>query len=85
MKNNLAVTFLNLALTGLVFLCVGFTLLVIWREPKVPAYAAAALQDNNNLMKVNAILNDVVAYNTTARDPELTRIIQSVQQKPATR
>lgn len=85
MKNNLAAAFLNLALAGLVFLCIGFTLLVIWREPRVPVFAATALQDNNNLMKVNAILNDTAAYNATAKDPELARILNSVQQKPATR
>lgn len=83
MRNDLTTTLLNLALGALVFLSVGFTLLVIWREPKVTIYAAKALQDNNNLMKVNALLNDAAAYNSTARDPELARILQAAQQKPA--
>jgi hypothetical protein len=85
MKNDLTTTFLNFVLVVLVLLSVGFGLLAVWREPKVPRYAAEALQDNNNMMKVNAILNDAVAYNATARSPELARILQAAQQKPATR
>jgi hypothetical protein len=83
MKNDLTTVFLNFVLAALVFLSVGFALLAVWREPKVPMYAAAALQDNNNLMKVNAILNDAAAYNVTARSPELAHILQSVEKKPA--
>ena len=76
-------TFLNLALSGLVLLSVGFTLLVIFREPKVPAYTAVAMQYNNNLSKVKQVLNDTAAYNATNRDQELARILQSAQPKPA--
>ncbi|MGC9941327.1 MAG: hypothetical protein ABSE48_05795 [Verrucomicrobiota bacterium] len=83
MKNDLTTTVLNFVLVVLVFASVGFGLLAVWREPKVPVYATVALQDNNNMMKVNAILNDAVAYNATARNPELARILQAAQQKPA--
>ena len=83
MKNDLTKAFLNVVLTALVFLSVGFTLLVIRREPEVPAATTAAVQDNNNLMKVNAMLNDAAAYNATARDPELTLILQTARQKPS--
>jgi hypothetical protein len=83
MKNDLTMTFLNLALSGLVLLSVGFTLLVILREPKVPRYAAVAMQYNNNLSKVKQVLIDTAAYNATARDPDLERILQSAQQTSA--
>ena len=69
-----------MVLAALVFLSVGFTLLVIKREPEVPNATAAAMQDNTNLRKVNAILSDVAAYNATARDPELTKILQNARQ-----
>lgn len=76
-------TFLNFVLAALVFLSMGFGLLTVLREPKVQPFTTAALQDNNSIMKLNAVLNDVIAYNATARSPELQRIIQAVQQKPA--
>ncbi|HWY32241.1 MAG TPA: hypothetical protein VNX46_15880 [Candidatus Acidoferrum sp.] len=83
MKRDLTTTVLNLVLAVLVFLSFGFTLLVIRREPEVPAATAAAVKDNQNLMRVNAVLNDVIAYNATARDPELTRLIEAARQQPA--
>ena len=83
MKNDPTITFLNFVLAALVFLSIGFGALTVLREPKVQPMTTLALQDNNNIMKLNAVLNDVVAYNVTARSPELARIIQAVQQKPA--
>jgi hypothetical protein len=82
MKHDLTTTILNLVLAVLVFLSFGFTLLVIHREPEVPAAAAAAMQDNQNLMRVNAVLNDVAAYNATARDPELAHLLEVARKKP---
>jgi hypothetical protein len=83
MKRDLTTTVLNLVLAVLVFLSFGFTLLVIRREPEVPNATAAAVKDNQNLMRINALLNDVTAYNATARDPELARLLESARQKPA--
>jgi hypothetical protein len=83
MKRDLTTTVLNLVLAVLVFSSFGFTLLVIRREPEVPNATAAAVRDNQNLMKVNAILNDVAAYNATARDPELAHLLEAARQKPA--
>jgi hypothetical protein len=83
MKRDLTTTVLNLVLAVLVFLSFGFTLLVIHREPEVPAANNAANQDRQNLVRVNEVLNDVVAYNATNRDPELARLLEAVGQKPA--
>jgi hypothetical protein len=85
MKKPFTTTFLNVMLGFLVFLSVGFTYLVIHREPVVADATAEARQDNGNLVKVNAILNDTAAYNVTARDPELAHILQMAQEKPAHR
>jgi len=85
MKNHFTTTFLNVILGFLVLLSVGFTYLVIHREPEVADAAAEARQDNSNLVKVNAILNDTAAYNATAHDPELAHILLIAQEKPATR
>jgi hypothetical protein len=85
MKNDLTTTFLNFVLAMLVFLTVGFGMLTIWREPKLPGYTTEAVQANNSLMKIQALLNDAAAYNVTARSAELAGILQTVEQKPASR
>jgi hypothetical protein len=43
----------------------------------------SATAANQTLTRANAIVNDVTAYNARANSPELTRILQSVQPKPA--
>ena len=83
MKHDLTTTILNLVLAVLVFLSFGFTLLVIHREPEAPNSMATANQDRQNLARVNEVLSDVVAYNATNRDPELTHLLEAVRQKPA--
>jgi hypothetical protein len=84
MKTDLTTTFLNFLLAVLVILSVGFALLTVLREPKVPILAAQAVQDNNSKMKLTALLNDAAAYNNTVHSPVLARILQSVEAKPAT-
>jgi hypothetical protein len=83
MKNDSLTTFLNFALTLLVIVSVGFALLAIWREPKVPIWTAAAMQDKNTELRLEAVLNDTLAYNATVHSPELAHILQSVQPKTA--
>jgi hypothetical protein len=43
-----------------------------------------AAVDNNALVRVQALANDVQAYNLKNPSPELARILQSIQAKPAT-
>jgi hypothetical protein len=83
MKNDSLTTFLNFALAVLVLASVGFALFAILREPKVPTWTAAAMQDKNTELRLEAVLNDTLAYNANVHSPELTRILQSVQTKPA--
>ncbi|HEY4415425.1 MAG TPA: hypothetical protein VGO57_07010 [Verrucomicrobiae bacterium] len=84
MKNDSTVTFLNYVLAVLVVFSVGFAMLTSWRDHKLPQLAPAAMQANNNFQKLNAVLNDAMAYyNANGRSPELGRILQAAQQKPA--
>ena len=83
MSNNSTTTFLNVVLAVIVLLSVGFGMLAVIDESRAPQLTATALQCNSSLMKVNAVLNDAIAYNATAHSPELTRIIQAAEQKPA--
>jgi hypothetical protein len=42
-----------------------------------------AMQGQNGLVRVQALANDALAYNQKYPSPELTRILQAVQAKPA--
>ncbi len=86
MKNDLMTTVLNFVLAGLVLLSVFFALMTIQLEPKIPALTIPASQANQNLLRISSLLNDTAVYNTTARSPELARILAILQQhKPAAR
>jgi hypothetical protein len=83
MKNDLTTTILNLALAALVILGVLFAILTMMRTRELRQITANAAAANQTLVKAQSIVNDVVAYNAKANSPELTRILQSVQPKPA--
>jgi hypothetical protein len=79
MKNDTTTTVLNFVLAVLVILGVAFALLTMNRTRELRTLSAAALQANNNLMRAQGLANDVLAYNATAKSPELTRILNSIQ------
>ena len=83
MKNDSTTTILNLVLATLVILGVMFAVLSIWRMRDLrrlqPQVQAEMQQVNFVSMKAQALLQDTVAFNATAKSPELTQIIQSVQ------
>lgn len=83
MKNDLTTSILNLALAALVILGVLFTILTMMRTRELRQLTANATAANQALVKAQSIVNDVAAYNATAKSPELARILQSVQAKPA--
>ena len=85
MKNDTTTTFLNFVLAVMVILGVLFAILTMSRTREFRQMSANATSANAALMKVQSLANDVAAYNATAKSPELTRILQSVQPKPATR
>jgi hypothetical protein len=82
MKNDSTTTFLNLVLAALVFLGVLFALLSIWRMHELrdlqQHLQKQALLIQGTLPHVEALVNDTAAYNTTAKSPELTQLLQAL-------
>ncbi len=83
MKNDSMTTFLNLVLATLVILCVLFGIRSIWQGHRQrTAQGEVELQRMNfqvASMRAQTLLNDAIQYNATAKSPELSQIIQSVQ------
>lgn len=83
MKNDSTTTFLNFVLAVSVILGVLFALLGIWKGHSARVIQSQvqfqAMSFQNASAKAQALLNDTIAYNATAKNPELAAIIQSVQ------
>ena len=83
MKNDSTTTFLNFVLAALVILGVLFALLGIWKGHDARRIQAQVQMQAMNFQtamgRAQVLLNDTIAYNTTAKSPELAAIIQSVQ------
>lgn len=84
MKNDTTVTLLNFVLAVLVILGVVFAWFAMSNARDLRNLTMGAAAANNNIMRVNALFNDVVAYNATAKSPELAKTISLLQPKPAT-
>jgi uncharacterized membrane protein YccC len=85
MKNDTIMTVLNFVLALLVVCGVAFALMSIWRTRDLRAISPIAMQANSKAMMYQSLVNDVGAYNAQAKSPEITRLLQSLQSKPATR
>jgi hypothetical protein len=85
MKSDTTTTVLNFILAALVILGVVFALLSIMRTREFRQLTANATFANSTLMRAQGLANDAAAYNISAKSPELTRILQSVQPKAATK
>ncbi len=83
MKSDTTTTVLNFILAVLVMLGVVFALLSIMRTREFRQLTANATLANSALMRAQGLANETAAYNATAKSPELTRILQSIQPKPA--
>ena len=83
MKCDTTTTVLNFILAVLVLLGVVFALLSITRTREFRQLTTNATLANNALMRAQGLANDTAAYNVSAKSPELTRILQSIQPKPA--
>ena len=89
MKNDTTTTLLNFVLAALVILGVLFALLSIWRTRDL-RHMQTTLQGQMQRSQVTSVraqelLKDVMAFNATAKNPELAQIIQSATtpQSPA--
>ena len=85
MKCETTNTILTYVLGVLVLLGVIFALQTIFRTREYRSLTLQATQANNAFLRVQSLANDAVAYNQKNQSPELTRILQPAQTKPATR
>jgi len=85
MKNDNMTTALNLVLAMLVILGVIFALQTIFRTRELRTLQMQATAANTYRMALEALANDTFAYNQKYPNPDLTRILQAAQAKPATR
>ena len=77
-------TVLNFVLLVLA-ICGGFfAIMTFTRTRELRLIAPQAQADNNVLARMQVLANQVAEYNQKYPSPELTRILQSIQAKPAT-
>ncbi len=83
MKSDTTTAILNFVLAALVLLGVVFALMVIFNTHTLRQLSSTATADQAILARAQALANDTVAYNATAKNPDMTRILQAIQPKPA--
>ncbi len=83
MKNDTTTTLLNFVLAVLVILGVVFAWFDITRQRQLRNLSNTATLANSNIMRVNSLVNEVAVYNNTAKAPELTKAIATLQAKAA--
>jgi hypothetical protein len=85
MKCETTDAILKFVLVALVVLAVIFALQTIFRTRELRSLTQQATMAQNNLMRTQSLYNDTLAYSQKNPSPDLTRILQAVQAKPATR
>ena len=83
MKSDTTTTALNFILAVLVLFGVFYAYLSIMRTREARAIAPVAMQANTKAMMFQSLVTDVINYNSQAKSPEITRMLQSLQSKPA--
>jgi hypothetical protein len=83
MKTDTTTLVLNFVLAVLVILGVLFGVLSMNRQRDLRMLSTNATIANNALLRAQALANDAAAYNATAKSPELARILNAIQPKPA--
>lgn len=85
MKSETTNTILKFVLGVLVILAVVFALQTIFRTRELRSLTGQATMANNNLLRIQSLYNDALAYSQKNPSPELTRILQAASAKPATK
>jgi len=89
MKSEIMNTILTYVLGVLALLGVIFALQTIFRTRELRTLQIQAAFDNANVMRLQALASEALAYNQKNPSPELNRIFQpaqtNAQPKPATR
>jgi hypothetical protein len=83
MKSDTTTTLLNFILAVLVILGVVFALWNITWQHEYRALTINANIANARIMRVQRLANDTAVFNISAKNPELTRILQSIEPKAA--
>jgi hypothetical protein len=79
MKSDATTTALNYVLAVLVILGMVSASLSILRTRELRIMTSNAAIANSMLLRAQSLANDTANYNASAKNPELTRILQSVQ------
>jgi hypothetical protein len=74
---------LTFVLGVLLVLGVIFALQTINHTREFRALTSQAAQDQNFVLQAQALATDVAAYNQKTPSPELTKLLQSIQVRPA--
>jgi hypothetical protein len=85
MKSELTSLFLTFVLGVLAVAGVLFALQTIFLTREFRSLSVQSTIANNSLMQVQALVKDVDLYNKEYPSPELTRLLQAAQAKPADR
>ena len=85
MKSDLTNSILTFVLGVLAVAGVIFALQTIFLTREFRSLSVQASIANNSLAQARALANDVGLYNQKSPSPELTKILQAVQAKPAGR
>ena len=83
MKTDTTTLVLNFVLAVLVILGVVFAVLTMNRQRDLRVLSTNAAIANNALMRAQSLANDAAAFNVTAKDAALTKILAAIQPKPA--
>lgn len=83
MKCNTTNAILTFALGVLVVAGVVFALQTVFLTKQFRTLSNQATFANNSLLQAQALATDVAAYNQKNPSPELTKVLQAVQAKPA--
>jgi hypothetical protein len=83
MKNDLSNWVLTLVLAVLAVAGAVFVLRTVMQTREWHTINILAANQNNFIGQSQVLLNDVAAYNQKNPSPELTKLLQSLQAKPA--
>jgi hypothetical protein len=82
MKNDTTTIFLNFVLAALVIVGVVLAYFNMKDTSELRYLNPRFMEANNSMVKIEALANDVAAYNAQAKSPELARALQMVEGHP---
>ena len=83
MKSDLTHSILTFVLGVIAIAGVIFALQTIFRQQEFRSLTVQATIANNSLLQAQQLARDVEVYNQKSPSPELTKLLQAVQPKPA--